>query len=465
MKPKHPAIYVRISDDREGEAKGVKRQLEDCRALVERKGWPEPTEYNDNDVSAWKRGVIRPAYRQMLSDISGGVIDAVVVYDQDRLYRQPRELEEFFDVCDGAGVTELASVTGDIDLASADGKLMARMKGAVAAKESDDKSRRIKRKQLELARDGKDSGGGTRPFGFKSDRRTIRPDEAAIVAELAHRVIAGDSVRAICFDLNGRGIKTSTGREWVPSVLTRMLKSGRISGQREHQGEIVADAEWPGIISKEDGQRLRSILSDPTRRKNQRARRYLLAGMLRCGRCGEPLTSRPRADGVRRYVCARRPGEDACGKLAVLAQDLEELVGEIVIEALEGPELARALAARNGDTEDVHQRVIDEANAQLEELARVYGEQRIGASEWLAARAPIEERLAKAKVALGRSNGTGAVAEFIDQGSALRDSWDGISFDRKRAIINAVLDHIEIGPGRRGYNRFDPSRVMPSWKV
>ena len=104
------------------------------------------------------------------------MIDAVVVYDLDRLYRQPRELEEFFDVCEAAGVTELASVTGDIDLASSDGRLMARMKGAVAAKESDDKSRRIKRKALELAEDGKIGGGGTRPFGFEDDRKTIRAE-------------------------------------------------------------------------------------------------------------------------------------------------------------------------------------------------------------------------------------------------------------------------------------------------
>ncbi len=473
-KPKNPAVYVRISDDREGESKGVKRQLEDCRALVERREWPEPVEYNDNDVSAWKRGTVRPQYRQMLADIAGGTVDAVVVYDTDRLYRQPRELEEFFDVCDAAGVTELASVSGDIDLASTDGKLMARMKGAVAAKESDDKSRRIKRKALELARDGKVGGGGTRPFGFEDDRVTVRESEAVHTREAADRVFADDSIRAICFNLNERGITTTTGGPWVPVVLRRMLMSGRISGQREHRGEIVGDAEWGkiledgkwgAIISKEDGNRLRSILSDPARRKNQQVRRYLLHGMLRCGRCGEPLTSRPRQDRVRRYICAKRPGEDACGKLAILAEPLEDLVTEMVATSLDGPELSQALAARNGDSEDVHQRVIDEASERLDELGRLYGEERIGASEWLAARAPIEDRLTKSKAALARSNGTGALAEFIGQGSALRGSWGGLSLDRRRAIIGAVIDHVEIGPGRRGYNRFDGSRVAPLWKV
>jgi DNA invertase Pin-like site-specific DNA recombinase len=462
--PTKPAIYVRISDDREGEAKGVKRQLEDCLDLVERRGWPEATTYNDNDRSAWKRGVVRPRYRQMLTDIRDGVIDAVVVYDLDRLYRQPRELEEFFDVCEAAGVGELASVTGDIDLASSDGRLMARMKGAVAVKESDDKSRRIKRKALELARDGKVGGGGTRPFGFEADRKTIRASEAAIVIEAAQRVLAGEAVRSVCFDFNERGIKTVTGRAWTPQVLKRMLCSGRISGQREHRGEIVADAEWEGIISKRDGNRLRAIFSDPARRKNGRVRRYLLAGFLECGLCGEPLVSRPRDDGRRRYVCARRPGSDACGKLAVVADELEELVVEMVLYRLEGPDLARAIAARNGDHEDVHQQAVDEASEQLEELAKLYGEGKITTPEWLAARGAPEERLRAGKAALARSNGTSAVAEFVGT-SALRNSWGDLPLSRRQAILSAVLQSVTIGPGRRGFNRFDPERVAPKWRV
>lgn len=465
MKPARPAIYVRISDDREGEAKGVKRQLEDCRELVEQRGWPVAAEYNDNDVSAWKRGVVRPQYRQMLDDLASGVIDGVVVYDLDRLYRQPLELEEFVRICDAARVTELAAVTGDIDLASGDGLLMARVKGAVAAKESDDKSRRIKRKALELAHAGKIGGGGTRPFGFEADRKTIRAAEAAVVIELADRVLAGESVRSLCFDLDARGVKTSTGGKWVPHVLTRMLKSGRISGRREHRGKIVAEAEWPPIVSVENGDRLQAVLSDPARRKNERARRYLLAGMLRCGHCGEPLTSRPRDDGRRRYVCARRPGSDSCGKIAILSDDLEQLIVEAVLQRLEGPALSRALAARDGHREDVHQQTVDGANEQLEELAKIYAEQRITASEWLAAREPIEERLRQGKAGLARSNGTGAVAEFIGHGSALRDSWDGLSLSRRRAILGAVLEHVTIGPAVRGRNRFDPERVAPTWRV
>lgn len=465
MKPSHPAIYVRISDDREGESKGVGRQLQDCKALAAARGWPEPAVYNDNDKSAWKRTVVRDDFRRLLADIASGTVDALIVYDSDRFYRQPRELEEFLDVCEGAKVTELTQVTGDIDLGSTDGKLTLRIKAAVAVKESDDKSRRIRRKALEMAQDGKLSGGGTRPFGFEDDRKTIRPSEAVVIVELKNRFLAGESLRSLCFDLNERGIRTTTGGEWVPNVLRRMLRSGRISGRREHKGEIVADAEWQEIISPADSDRLRAVLADPTRRKNERVRRYLLAGLLICGRCGEPMTSRPRGDGRRRYVCARRPGSSACGKMAVLADELEELVVEMVLQRLDGPVLNRALAARDGSSEEIHQRAIDEANGQLEELAALYAAQQISVSEWMAARGPIEERLNKAKAELARTTGTSALEQFVSGGTGARATWPDLSLSRKRAVLFAVLNSITIKGAVRGLNRFDPSRVVPQWRV
>jgi site-specific DNA recombinase len=42
---------------------------------------------------------------------------------------------------------------------------------------------------------------------------------------------------------------------WKMQTLRRMLMSPRISGQREHRGEIVGPAEWPAIITEADGER------------------------------------------------------------------------------------------------------------------------------------------------------------------------------------------------------------------
>src|SRR3990170_4093290 len=135
-----------------------------------------------------------------------------------------------------------------VDLSTHDGQLLARILGAVGKKESDDKSRRITRKHQELAQAGRIAGGGTRPYGYEADRRTIRPSEAVVIRELADRVLAGEAIRALCRDLDEREIETVTGKTWSPQTLTRMLTSGRISCQREHRHELVAKAEWPGVI-------------------------------------------------------------------------------------------------------------------------------------------------------------------------------------------------------------------------
>src|SRR6266581_5138919 len=140
--------------------------------LAHPKRWTVIERYVDDDVSAWS-GRPRTEYRRLLDDIRSGFLDAVLVWHLDRLHRQPRELEEFFEVVDAAGLSRLASVTGDVDLATDDGRFMARILGAVARKESDDKSRRIRRKHEEMALAGRPGGGGSRPFGYRADRRTV----------------------------------------------------------------------------------------------------------------------------------------------------------------------------------------------------------------------------------------------------------------------------------------------------
>ncbi|MGI8789543.1 MAG: recombinase family protein, partial [Actinomycetota bacterium] len=171
-------IYVRISSDPQGLRAGIDRQEADCRALAESRGW-DVIVYSDNDLSAYS-GKTRPGYQRMLSDIGDRSIGAIVTWHLDRLTRSPKELEHFFEVCDQAGMKNMATVTGDIDLSTSDGRLQARIMGAVARKSSDDTSRRLKRKFESLAQEGK-YGGGRRPFGYERDGVTLRAEEADLI--------------------------------------------------------------------------------------------------------------------------------------------------------------------------------------------------------------------------------------------------------------------------------------------
>ena len=273
--PAAAAIYARISSDPEGTMLGVTRQVTDCRALAERRGWHVADTYIDDDVSAYK-GKPRPQYRRILDYMRAGAVDAVVVWHLDRLHRHPKELEEFFDVCTTAGISAMASVTGDMDLSTHDGQFLARILGAVARKESDDKSRRITRKHLEMAQAGRLVRNSTRPFGYRDDWRTPEPTEATAIREAARRLLAGDSLRGLATDWNARGIRTVRGGPLSVQVLKRMMLSARISGQRSYRGEIVAKGDWEPIITPDESARLRALLTDPARLTRRTVRRYLI---------------------------------------------------------------------------------------------------------------------------------------------------------------------------------------------
>ena len=97
---------------------------------------------------------------------------------------------------------------------------MTRILGAVARKESDDKSRRIKRKHEELAKAGKVLAVALALTATKRDRMTIRKDEAAVIREAAKRVLAGEGIRSMVRDFDARGIKPAQAEQWHPESIT-----------------------------------------------------------------------------------------------------------------------------------------------------------------------------------------------------------------------------------------------------
>jgi DNA invertase Pin-like site-specific DNA recombinase len=462
---KAAAIYARISSDRVGDQAGVKRQVADCEAEAARRGWPVAQVYVDDDVSAYS-GKQRPEYQRLIADVTDGLRDAVLVWHLDRLTRRPKELEEFVEVCERAGMKSLATVQGDVNLGTGDGLLVARIMGAVAANESTAKSRRVKRKLEENAKQGRPHGGRYRPFGYRDDKVTLEPAEAAIIRDMARRFLAGETLTSLVRWLEDNEHRTVAGGQWTTTTLRNVLRSARISGQREHKGEIVGPAMWPAIITPEQTARIRALLDDPSRRTNRTARRYLLSGLLVCGRCTHTLYSHPRR-GQRRYACKSTPGFGGCGQMTILANPTEQLIADAVQYRLDSPALADALAGRVAD--DSHAAVLHdtlrEDQTQLEELAALYGDRSIGATEWMAARKPIEARIATTKRQLAAATRSSAIDEWVGNADTLRGKWEGLNLTRQVAIVKAVLDHAVIGESPGNSAAFSIDRVTPAWRL
>src|SRR6516225_750472 len=259
------AMYLRQSLDRDGNELAVSRQRKDCAALCSEKGW-RATEYLDNNKSA-SNGKERKKYQQMLTDIAAGKITRVVVWDLDRLHRQPIELEHFMKLADDKRLA-LATVTGDVDLATDNGRLFARIKGAVAMAEVERKSARQKAAAEQMAKG--DDGGRPwwpqRPFGFDADpdpvtgkwwtaKRNPRiyneirlnRGEAKLLKAAYNDFLNGTPLYAIADRWNNADppVKTPRGNRWSGSRVRELLLLARNAGIREFRGEVVIQQGGP----------------------------------------------------------------------------------------------------------------------------------------------------------------------------------------------------------------------------
>lgn len=457
-------IYARISDDREGQRKGVDRQLPDCRAYCERNGLAVADEYVDNDLTASrKRGKRppRPAFAQLFQRVKDGTTTTIVVWHLDRLYRDARELEDLIDLVEVTQVRIRTVSGGDFDLNVSDGRAMARVVVAFNMKESEDKSRRLRRKHLELAEEGRRHGGGSRHFGYLPDHSNIDADEAALVRQAARRVLAGESIRSICADWTAKGVPTVNGGAWSQTSLKRTLTAASIAGLREHRG-IIRPGTWPAILDETTWRRLRVILLDPDRRKNLAARRYLLSGFLVCGRCEARMVARPKADKRRAYVCASGPGFSGCGKMGVLAEPLEDVIVRLLFRRLDSPATLRAIARRHDDSDEQLLAELAADEAALEQIAHDrYVERIISPGQFVAASQALEAKVAATKRRLRRKDADALAEQWVGNGGMLAETWAAQPIDWQRAVLGAFVESVTIGPAIRGLNRFDRDRIRP----
>ena len=121
-------------------------------------------------------------------------------------------------------------------------------------------------------------------------------------------------------------------------------------------------------------------------------------------------------------MCAKGPGFSGCGRTREMADPLEAFVVEAVLHRLDSPELAAALSGSTSAPDAAAwQAEIEQSQAQLDELADLHGRRVIGLSEWLAARAPIEQRVTDARRRLSTLNRTTALDGHIGNAADLRE--------------------------------------------
>lgn len=347
------ALYARYSSDRQSEA-SIPDQFRECRRIAERFEFEVVSEFSDAAISGGTAR--RPGYQSMLEAARRGDFDVIVAEDTSRLWRNMAEQAPRLAELTDLGV---AVVTQDLDSRTETAAILGAVNGAMSEQYRREIGRRTRRGLEGCARAQKTTGG--RAYGYHTieGERRINAEQAAIVREIFERIACGDSMRAICADLNARGVpspaadwkRTRRPRDgkWRVSAVHSMLKNeayiGRMIWNRCRWVRSATDSskrrrvenppskwivhERPdlAIVDADTWERVHARMAEQAEMFSSglRARStYLLSGILRCAVCGGAFVIS--AHRPVRYGCSthRHAGATVCGNGLLVRADVAE---------------------------------------------------------------------------------------------------------------------------------------------
>lgn len=441
-------IYLRQSEDKSGEGTAVERQLAECRAFCENKGWAVDAVLQDNDTSA-TTGVTRPAFDSLLASQP----ERIVVWHIDRLVRVTRDLERVIEL----GVNVHAVKSGHIDLSTPAGRAVARTVTAWATYEGEQKATR----QVAANRQRAQKGivrWTRRPFGFDRDGDEVRavPSEAKEIRSAAKKVLAGATLASIAQDMNDRNVTTTVAGNWSVTAVRRILMNPRNVGRVVYKGEDLGSIKVR-ILDDDTYARVVARLTDPRRKTAPSTTvRYLLSGIVHCGREGcEDAIMFATTNAQHRpiYRCLKCYGGRG-------VEDVDEVVVAHVVARLSRPDAKKLLAA-DVDLDALRDEAVD-IRERRDSIAALVAEGLLGRDAAREHAKALVDKLNKIERRIDSVTGDDPVAEVVGSRDP-QATFDGLSLARKRRLIRAVVT-ARILPVGKGI-RFDPEHVDVQWKA
>jgi hypothetical protein len=259
--------------------------------------------------------------------------------------------------------------------------------------------------------------------------------------------------------LRDGGVCTTRGHGWQRTALRRYLLSPTVIGASSYRGQLVKPDAWDPIVSPAEQEALRGLFA----RHHARGRspRFLLTGLLYCGRCGGRLHGWTRPNGRQSYRCpANNELYRGCGMTRTGAP-IEAEVGRLVVARLEASEFP----AEPDDGESTAQalaRAITTDEAWLERLAAdYYGARSIEAHEYQAARKAIVERLEANRRALASAQRrAGKIGDWHE----IARHWDSFTVPGRRAVLDVLVERITLHHGGKG-RPFSPDQLDVAFRL
>jgi site-specific DNA recombinase len=227
------AIYTRVSTEdqaRDGFSLQVQRDylLQHAKIM----NWevfcsmPGSCIYVDDGYSAFSMD--RPAFQAMRQDALRKKIDLVLVYKQDRLSRNLRELLIFLEELNDIGVG-FKSATEPFDTTTSAGKMAIQMLGSYAEFERNRLIERVFPGMVAGVKKGHWQGARYAPFGYvynkEVKRLEVNPKEAEIVKTIFKMYISGASTKSIAKELLEDKVRSREGHMFYPKLIYDILRN------------------------------------------------------------------------------------------------------------------------------------------------------------------------------------------------------------------------------------------------
>jgi len=337
---KKAVIYARVSTEDQAEhGYSLQSQIEACELYADSQSFQIEETITD-DCSGAK--LERPGLDLVRDQIDQNIVDAIIVYTDDRLSRNLAHSLLLREEWRSKEI-EIHTVTRGILEDTAEGRLTENIHAVIAEYEREKIRERTRRGRIAKARSGKPVLMGNPPFGYlkegkgRNGKLVRNEEELHVVQTIFEWYVNGNgnqrrlSLREIARRLNQRGALTPTsGIPWSNIGIHRVLASEIYAGVT-HYGKTKVNN---GIREKQPRDKWIEIpvphlavidrsLFDAVQEikkrniqlsKRNRKRKYLMSGFFRCGTCGSVMVGYQR-QGHLRYQCSKnwkRPHEEPC---------------------------------------------------------------------------------------------------------------------------------------------------------
>jgi site-specific DNA recombinase len=444
-----------MSLDPTGKEAGVTRQLEESRRKAAELGLTVVHELSDNDISA-TTGKVRPGFQALVKLVEKGLVDTVVVWHPDRLYRVLKDLVPLMDLAQRRGLSIVSVTAGEMDLNTPHGRMMAGILGSISTNEGEHKSERMRLAYKDRATRGH-WNFTHRPYAYQraTDGSVVQVStEATILREMYSRFYdGGESRHAIAKDLNARGHLTTNGNPWTVSKIRDTLENPANAGFIRYQGEIVGKGLHEGVITEDEWEAYHGSSSKrntvSTFSKNATS---LLSGLIACGVCGGKVYRKARATGKYEYSCSVK----RC--VSIGASDADKAVRSEVLSALLlGPAdlvpvdehgvsltgLAEALRGLEGRRSAVLS-LVAEGLASLASVRPQLEALKVEEAVLIEQRDDLSRENVAAEVLLGIkgelfAGGEASLTRAVEARRALGDRFDALTLNRQRDLVGLLL--------------------------